>query len=77
MWFEYRCYEGEDSNDSELWHHTHQQVEILCELKDIDVEDTGHMFRVRFLDEFEYDVFEDELLSDSSEFKRPDYPSLY
>ncbi len=24
-WFEYHCYEGEDSSDAELWHHTHQQ----------------------------------------------------
>lgn len=72
-WFEYHCYEGEDSSDAELWHHTHQQVIILNKIADIDEADVGKMYKVRFLDGFEYDVCDDELMIDPSEFYRPDY----
>ena len=72
IWFEYHCYEGEDSCDAELWHHTHQRVEILHEIKDVDRE-VGRMYRVRFSDGFEHDVFADELADSSSKFYRPNY----
>ena len=70
-WFEYRCYEGEDSGDAALWHHTHQQVEVLQPLA-ID-EGEPAMFSVRFPDGLQYDVFDDELLANKSEYERPDY----
>ena len=72
-WFEYHCYEGEDTSDAELWHHTHQQVTVLNKINDIDEADVGRMYRVRFQDGFEYDVCDDELVSSPSEFGRPDY----
>jgi hypothetical protein len=74
-WFEYHCYEGEDSCDAELWHHTHQQVKIIKRLlpDEVDEADVGRMYRVRFTDGFEYDIFDDELIKDPSRFQRPDY----
>jgi len=74
-WFEYHCYEGEDSNDAELWHHTHQQVAILYPIDQAkaDMAEVGKMYRVRFSDGFEYDVFADELSSSPKKFRRPDY----
>ena len=71
-WFEYHCYEGEDSCDAELWHHTHQQVVVLSKLKDTDMP----MYRVCFSDGFEYDVFDDELVRSPEDFSRNDYVSV-
>lgn len=71
-WFEYHCYEGEDSCDAKLWHHTHQEVIVLHELENIDIE-TGQMYRVKFTDGFEAGVFEDELVESPAEFYRGDY----
>ncbi len=72
-WFEYHCYEGEDSCDAELWHHTHQQVTVLCKETDIDEADTGKIYLVGFADGLEYDVFDDELVKDGNDFYRPSY----
>jgi len=72
-WFEYHCYEGEDSDDAELWHHTHQQVILLHKLDNVDEFEVGRMYRARFSDGFEYDVGDDELVKSPSEFYRPDY----
>ncbi len=75
-WFEYHCYEGEDSCDAELWHHTHQQVIVLRKLKngvENDEVECGRMYWVRFADGFEYDVCDDELLHSPKEFTRPNY----
>ena len=74
--FEYHCYEGEDSADAELWHHTHQKVIVLRKLKnieEIDEADTGRMYKVRFQDGFEAHVTDDELVRDHLEFYMPDY----
>jgi len=62
-YFEYRCYEGEDSSDAELWHHTHQVVDVLRELgdEDRDLYDVGRMFIVRFADGLEYSAWHSEL----------------
>ena len=68
-WFEYHCYENEKSNDAELWHHTHQYVEVLYRLKNTD----ALYYRVKFSDGLEYDVFDDELVASPNEFYRPDY----
>lgn len=70
-YFEYHCYEGEDSADAELWHHTHQYVHVLCQLADRDVD--VQMYKVAFEDGLEYDVFGDELLAGPDEGYRPDY----
>lgn len=59
--FTYRCWESDESQDAELWHHTGQLVTIVRELNDVDEDDVGKMYRVEFLDGFRYDVFEDEL----------------
>ena len=74
-WFEYHCYEGEDSGDAELWHHTHQQVVIVhkCGKDEVDEADVGRMYRVRFANGFEYECFDDELVHSPAEFERPDY----
>lgn len=72
--FEYHCYEGEDSSDAKLWHHTHQEVAVLSRVSDISPE-VGRMYRVRFADGFEGDVFDDELVSGPDRFYRPDYRS--
>ena len=72
-WFEYHCYEGEDSSDAELWHHTHQQVAVLHKHQNIDEPIVGKMYRVRFGDGLEYDVCDDELLKSPKDFYRPDY----
>lgn len=71
-YFEYHCYEGEDSGDAELWRHTHQQVEVLNKIPDCD---ESRMYSVRFNDGFEYDVFDDELMKTPKEYFRPDYIS--
>jgi hypothetical protein len=71
-WFEYHCYEGEDSADAELWHHTHQKVEVGERVEGCDVP----VYHVVFADGFEGDVFNDELVGDPSEFYRPDYKKI-
>jgi hypothetical protein len=74
-WFEYHCYEGEDSSDAELWHHTHQQVQVIRKYKVPDECDreVAPMYLIRFADGFEGDVFSDELVKSPSDFIRPDY----
>lgn len=67
--FEYHCYEGEDSSDALLWHHTHQIVTVISKLKDTELP----MYHVRFADGFEGDIFGDELVANTKEFYRPDY----
>ncbi len=72
--FEYHCYEGEDSADAELWHHTHQLIMILNKLtQGVEEKEVGKMYRVRFKDGFEYDACNDELLKSPIEYYRPDY----
>ncbi len=73
-WFEYHCYEGEDSADAILWHHTHQQVIVLRKITDsIEEAEVGKMYRAKFSDGFEYDVCDDELVKSPTDFERPDY----
>ena len=74
--FEYHCYEGEDSGDAILWHHTHQEVEVLHKLNNIDEFDVRRMYRVRFADGLEYDIRDDELMKSPAEYYRPDYKQL-
>jgi hypothetical protein len=74
-WFEYHCYEGEDSCDAKLWHHQHQEIIVTRKLnipKEVDY-GIGNMYHVQFNDGFECDVFEDELILSPNKFTRPDY----
>lgn len=83
-WFEYHCYEGHDSSDAEAWYRSHQRVTVLGEAdhdgwKGSTAAEraeacTPIVYRVRFQDGLEWDVFEDELLTDSKGFYRPDPP---
>lgn len=87
FWFEYHCWESHDSKDAKLWYHSHQQCEVLgmipnagvdCDIRSqIERFEIGHqiVYRCRFDDGFEWDVFEDELLDDKSDFERPDPPN--
>ncbi len=72
-YFEYHCYEGEDSADAILWHHTHQQVEVVSKYADMDEYETGRLYKVRFTDGLEYDVWNDELMRSQQDYYRPDY----
>ena len=82
-WFEYHRNEFHEWPDAPAWYHSHQQVEVLglvdCATFTTFRErmDAGFMFayRVRFDDGLEWDdVWEDELLTDPSQFNRPDPP---
>ena len=84
VWFEYHCSESDASSDAPAWYHSHQQVEVLglsdCEqiafttFEERVNEGMLLVYRVRFDDGLECDVFEDELLMDPSQFDRPDPP---
>ena len=83
-YFEYHCWESPKSSDAELWYRSHTQVTVLhC----VNEDDFGGMtfderceaatqlvYRVRFPDGFEGDVFEDELLTSEKFYERPDPP---
>lgn len=69
--FEYHCYEGEDSSDAELWHHTHQQIVVLSKYKRDNNEVS--VYKVQFSDGLEYDVFDDELVKTKNDYYRLDY----
>lgn len=83
-WFEYHCCESHDSADAQIWYRSHQRVKVIA-IADCDPiafttqeerQDNGHqlLYRVQFDDGLESDVFEDELLTDPSEFCRPSPP---
>jgi len=73
MYFEYHCYEGEDSSDAELWHRTHQQVRVLSKVQCGDGDLVSAVYCVRFNDGFEGYAFGDELVTSPARFYRPDY----
>jgi hypothetical protein len=82
FWFEYHCYEGHDSCDAEIWYRSHQKVKVLS-ISELGVGDTKYerlmegqprVYKVRFKDGLEWDVFEDELMESRTEFSRPEPP---
>jgi len=83
-WFEYHCWESHESGDAKVWYHSHQQCVVLgfakcdpCFFQTIQERgEAGHclLYRVRFDDGLEWDVFEDELMDDQEQFCRPDPP---
>lgn len=84
LWFEYHCLESHQSCDAEIWYRSHQQVEVLGVVDndgyDVFSQQTRFeqgiqlIYRVRFKDGLEWDVFEDELLDDPGNFQRPAPP---
>ena len=81
--FEYHCYESPESADAPAWYRSHQLVTVLRRGDDenypapfIERMQDGcpNIYRVRFADGLEWDVFEDELLTSPEFFTRPDPP---
>jgi len=71
FWFEYHCFESEESCDAELWHHTHQKAKVI---KVYTPEETDMpLFDVEFPDGFRYIVHVDELKHSPEEFELSDY----
>jgi hypothetical protein len=82
-WFEYHCWESDESADAPLWRHSHQRVTVIAELESdgqgLTAEERAEAgvplaFRARWADGFEWCVLDDELLESPSEFYRPDPP---
>lgn len=84
FWFEYHCWESHKSSDAQAWYKSHQRVIVLSLCEETVVEgmnlseryETGHccVFRARWEDGFEWDVWEDELCENREDFHRPDPP---
>jgi hypothetical protein len=83
--FEYHCLESSTSNDAEVWYRSHQNVKVLdiVELGNgYTKEERGEngeprVYNVQFEDGLTFDIFEDELINDSSEFYRPNPPKTF
>jgi hypothetical protein len=81
-WFEYHCWESDESADAPLWHRSHEKVTIVKRMKDDAWEgstfeernEAGALmaFLARWDNGFEWCVIEDELLDSPSDFFRPD-----
>ncbi len=52
-----------NTTDTELLKYNGEKVEVIRPLtdKECDIEDVGNMYKVKFTDGYERDVFEDEL----------------
>ena len=84
VFFEYHCWESDQSSDAELWYHSHQPITIIAFAEndgcDIPAEQeraeagSPFVYRVQFNDGFEADALEDELLDSPKEYQRPDPP---
>ena len=81
FWFEYHCYESDDSCDEEIWYRSHQKVKILSvsewsfdNLQDRIDDGQPRVYRVMFNDGLKYDVYEDELMNSTEDFYRPNPP---
>lgn len=82
MWFEYHCFESEQSCDKHLWKRSHQIVNVL-DISEMGGGDTmidrlengePRVYRIEFEDGLVGDAFEDELMLSPDEFVRPDPP---
>ena len=81
FWFEYHCFESDESCDAEIWYRSHQKVKVVdvahWSLDDKEFRYEDGQFRVYIVeweDGFQYDVFEDELMESPNEFYRPSPP---
>lgn len=80
-WFEYHCFESEESCDAELWHRTHKKIKILKlvekgagRTKKSRLENgQPAVYSVQFNDGRIFDAFEDEILDSKKQFTRPAY----
>lgn len=87
-WFEYHCFESDDSADAHLWRHSQQRVTVVRhDPTDHDCIADGTtldyrldeaampcLYVIRFEDGLEAGVFEDELLTDPAGYSRPAPP---
>lgn len=87
-WFEYHCYEGHDSADAELWYRSHSAVTVVKDLDEENervrpilptLRERGEAgmaicYSVEFEDGYIGTAYEDELMTGSSHFYRPDPP---
>jgi hypothetical protein len=73
-WFEYHCHEGHDSSDAPAWYRSHERVTILRVVEPANDDHSG-VFRARWNDGFEWDVWGDELMDSPADFYRPDPPT--
>ena len=82
--FEYHCWESPESCDAEIWYRSHQKVEVVGYIKS-DGEgiysqeerfENGVqlLYKVKFQDGLEWEVFEDELLDREEDYLRPNPP---
>lgn len=82
FWFEYHCFESPASCDAEVWYRSHSKIKILgiVEMGNGETpQERGEIgeprvYRARFEDGFEYDVWEDEVMDSPKDFYRPDPP---
>lgn len=90
LWFEYHCWESEQSQDAHLWARSHQQVVVLehdaadhdCLMGEtenmVERGEAGQpcVYTVRFDDGLEATATEDELMAEQASFERPDPPQF-
>ena len=82
FWFEYHCLESPSSCDAEIWYRSHSKIEILGivemgngeTLQERAEIGEPRVYRARFEDGFEHDVYEDEVMNAPDEFHRPNPP---
>lgn len=84
VWFEYHCWENENSADAELWKHSHRMVTILGVAPNDGMGiptlqeriECGQLigYTVRFADGYQHTAMEDELLDSTTQFERPAPP---
>ena len=82
FWFEYHCFESPSSCDAEVWYRSHSKINILgiVEMGNGETpQERGEIgeprvYKARFEDGFEYDVWEDEVMDSPNDFFRPDPP---
>jgi hypothetical protein len=81
FWFEYHCYESDDSCDEEIWYRSHQKVKVLSvsewsfdNLQDRIDDGQPRVYKVMFNDGLKYDVYEDELMNSTEDFYRLNPP---
>lgn len=85
--YEYHCYEGEDSADADLWHHSHNPVTVVRQHQqgETDYLEPGDFieraeagmpktYHIRFDNGHEGTAWEDELLTHPRHYIRPDPP---
>jgi hypothetical protein len=83
FWFEYHCWESDQSADAALWHRSHQRVTVVgldhCDVVAATTEERIEAccllhYLVRFADGKVFTAAEDELYVSKKNFCRPDPP---